>query len=106
MVSLETFRQKALSFPGAIELPHFELISFRINKKIFATYWQKDNRAMVKLPLVDQSVFCSFNKAIFFPVPGFWGTKGATFVDLSSVRKDMFSDALKIAYEHAAGKKS
>jgi len=73
MVSIETFRQLALSFPDATELPHFDLISFRVKKKIFATWHQKDNRAMLKLPLVDQSVFCSYDNTVFFPVPGYWG---------------------------------
>lgn len=105
MVSIETFRQLALSFPGAIELPHFELTSFRVKKKIFATWHQKDNRAMLKLPLVDQSVFCSYDNTIFFPVPGSWGTNGATFVDLKKVKKNIFKDVLKIAYENAVKKK-
>jgi hypothetical protein len=42
---------------------------------------------------------------VFYPVPGSWGQKGATFVDLKRVRKDMFKDALKLAYEGVALKK-
>ena len=53
---------------------------------------------MLKLSLIDQSVFCSFDDAVFFPVPGGWGKQGATFVDLKKVRKDMFKDALSTAY--------
>ena len=105
MVSIETFRQLALSFPDAMELPHFELTSFRAKKKIFATWHQKDDRAMLKLPLVDQSVFCSYDKTVFFPVPGYWGSNGATFVDLKKVKKGIFKDALRIAYENAGKKK-
>jgi len=45
MVSIETFRQLALSFPDAEELPHLEKASFRIRKKIFATLDVKNNRA-------------------------------------------------------------
>jgi hypothetical protein len=45
---------------------------------------------MVKLSLVDQSVFCSYDRNVFFPVPGGWGARGATFVELAKVRKDMF----------------
>jgi len=102
MVDIETFRKLALSFPGAEELPHFELVSFRFKKKIFATFWQKENRAMLKLSLVNQSVFCSYNNKVFFPVPGGWGKQGATFVDLKKVRKDMFLDALRTAYHNVA----
>jgi hypothetical protein len=81
MVSLDNFRKLALSFPDAEEQPHFHLASFRVKKKIFATLWEKENRAMLKLSLVDQSVFCTYHD-VFSPVPGGWGTKGATFVDL------------------------
>src|SRR5258706_2957190 len=98
MIDITRFRKFALSFPGTVELPHFHLTSFRVNKKIFATYWPKENRAMLKLSLVGQSVFCSYNNIVFFPVPGSWGKKGATFVDLKKVRKDMFKDALTTAY--------
>lgn len=99
MVTPDNFRQLALSFPGAEELPHFHLASFRVKKKIFATLWEKENRAMVKLPLVEQSVFCAYDEKVFFPVPGAWGKKGATFVDLKKVKKAMLKDALSVAYD-------
>jgi hypothetical protein len=104
MVSIDSFRKLALSFPGTDEQPHFHLQSFRVKKKIFATLWQKENRAMLKLSLVDQSVFCSYNDAVFYPVPGGWGKQGATFVDLAKVRKDMFKDALTTAYNGIVSK--
>jgi hypothetical protein len=105
MVDITSFRELALSFAGTIEMPHFELTSFRVKKKIFATYWPKENRAMLKLSLIDQSVFCSYDNTIFYPVPGGWGKRGATFVELSKVRKDMFKDALVTAYNGAFKKK-
>jgi hypothetical protein len=105
MVDITYFRQLALSFPDTAELPHFHLSSFRLKKKIFATYWPKENRAMLKLSLIDQSVFCSYDNTVFFPVPGGWGEKGATFVDLKKVRKSMFKDALTTAYNDIARKK-
>ncbi len=79
--------------------------SFRVRNKIFATLRVKDNRAMVRLSPVDQSVFCSYGNDVFFPVPGGWGTKGATFVDLKKVRKSMFKDALTIAHAGVTAKK-
>jgi len=105
MVNIENFRKIALSFPDTEELPHFDLTSFRVKKKIFATFHEKHNRAMVKLSLADQSVFCAYDKNIFFPVPGGWGKGGATFVDMNKVRKDMFKDALAAAYESVSAKK-
>lgn len=104
MVSIEEFRKWALSMLGAEEQPHFENPSFRANKRIFATYHIKDNKAMLKLSLVDQSVFCAYDAAVFYPVPGTWGKQGATFVTLDKVRKGMFKDALGLAYMNASQK--
>jgi len=98
MVDTATFKQLALSFPGAIELPHFDKASFRANKKIFATLDVKNNRACVMLTPIDQSVFCAFDKTIIYPVPNKWGKNGATYVELKTVRKSMLKDALTQAY--------
>ncbi len=106
MVAIAEFRKWALAYPDVEELPHFNIPSFRYKKKVFATYREKDNRAMLKLSLIDQDVFCSYNKEIFFPVDGFWGKQGATFVALKKVRKDMFKDALALAYNGVAQKTS
>jgi hypothetical protein len=98
MVSIETVRQLALSFPETDEYPHFHLTAFRVKKKIFCTIHAKDNKVMVKLSPPDQSVFCAFDKTVIYPVPGGWGLKGATFIELSKVKKPMFKDALTTAY--------
>jgi len=105
MIDIATARKLALSFEGAIELPHFELTSFRINKKIFATLDIKKKRVCLLLSLIDQSVFCEFDKSIIYPVPNKWGKKGATYVELQKVRKDIFRDALSTAYCRVAPKK-
>ena len=105
MVTIEAFRTLALSFPDVEEQPHFNIPSFRIKKKIFATLWEKENKAMLKLSLISQDVFCSYDNSIFYPVPGGWGKQGATFVSLAKVRKDMFKDALTVAYQEAIVKK-
>jgi len=105
MVDLETAKQIALSFAESEEKDHFGMPSFRVKNKIFATLWVNHNRMMVKLSPVDQSVFNSFDPAIFYPVPNKWGLKGATFVELDKVRKDMLEDALNIAWEAVIAKK-
>jgi hypothetical protein len=81
MVAIETFKTLALSFPEVVELPHFDLTSFRIKKKIFATLSFEKQRVMLKLSLVDQSVFCSFDKEIIYPVPGAWAKPGALILN-------------------------
>ena len=98
MVSIATVRELALSFPETDEHPHFDRKAFRVKKKIFATLDEKEKRVMVKLSLEDQSVFCSFDKSVIYPVPGSWGLKGATYIDLGKVKKPMFNDALTVAY--------
>ncbi len=106
MVGIETFRQLALSFPDTIELPHFEKASFRVNKKIFATLDVKNNRACVLLTEIDQSVFSAFDKAVIYPVPNKWGKRGATYVELKTVRKKILKDELKQAFNRIPKKKS
>ncbi len=98
MVDIETVRHLALSFPETEELPHFHLTSFRVRKKIFATVDEKIKRVMVKLNVTEQSVFCSFDKTVIYPVPGGWGQKGATYIELTKVKKNMLKDALMVAW--------
>ena len=102
MVDIETFRQLALSFPETTEQPHFEKTSFRTKKRIFATLSIENNIACIKLSPVDQSVFCSIDKTIIYPVPNKWGEQGATFIDLKKVRKSILKDALTIAYKEVS----
>lgn len=102
MVSIKDARTMALSLPEAEEKSHFYIPDFRIKNKIFATIHEDKNCMMVKLSLVDQSVFCAFGKEIIFPVPGGWGRQGATFVNLKKVRKTMLKDALATAWKTAA----
>ena len=104
MVTIDTFKQLALSFPETIELPHFNLISFRVKKKIFATLSIEKQRVMLKLSLTDQSVFCSFDTSVAYPVPGAWGKKGCTYFELNKVKREMLKDALTQAYSSVAPK--
>jgi len=61
--------------------------------------WKQQRRIMVLLSLNDQSVFNAFDPTVFYPVPNKWGQKGATFIELDKVRKDMLEDALMLAWE-------
>lgn len=104
MISIDDFRALALSFPEANEQPHFEKTSFRIGKKIFATYDAKKNQACIKLSEIDQNVFSLFDKTVIFPVPNKWGKQGWTLIDLNKVPAQLFTDALTTAY-HGLTKK-
>jgi len=104
MVTLETLRTIALSLPEVTEEPHFEKISFRVKKKIFATYDDQLKTACVKLTEVDQSVFATA-KAIIYPVANKWGKQGWTIIEMKKVHKDLFKDAVVTAYCAVAPKK-
>ena len=67
---------------------HFEKISFRVKKKIFATLSAQLSIACVKLSLVDQSVFCSIDQSIIYPVPNKWGLQGWTNINLAKIKKN------------------
>ena len=102
MISIDQARKAALSLPETEEKPHFDLTSFRIKNKIFATIHADKKYVMVKLSAIDQSVFCAFDKEVIFPVPGGWGKHGATFIDLKKVKKSMLLDALSTAWKTTA----
>lgn len=105
MIRYSTLRKLALSFPDVTEEPHFEKTSFRVNKKIFASFDAANHRACIKLSEIDQNVFSAYDATIIFPVPNKWGKQGWTFVDLNRVPKTMLADALKTAYTQVAPSK-
>lgn len=98
MVSINQFREIALSLPEVVELPHFEKTSFRVNKKIFATLAEKDYKACLGLSEIDQDVFSTLGRQAIYPVPNKWGKHGWTFVDLNEVGEGILKDALITAY--------
>jgi hypothetical protein len=105
MVTVAAARQLALSLPETEEKSHFDTPDFRVKNKIFATIKADKQLMMVKLSAVDQSVFCSFDTTIIYPVPGGWGRQGATYIELKKVKKAMLLDALTTAWKNVAPKK-
>lgn len=105
MVTIEFLKQIALALPETTEDPHFEKTSFRVKKKIFATYDHSKNRTCIKLSEIDQDVFSSSDRTIVYPVDNKWGKQGWTFIEMNSVNKDLFIDALTSAYCEVAPKK-
>jgi predicted DNA-binding protein (MmcQ/YjbR family) len=105
MVTIDIFRKLALSFPETTEEPHFEKTSFRVKKKIFATYDDVNKRAFIKLSEIDPNVFSSTDKTVIFPVGNKWGKQGWTLIEMKKIHKDLFIDALTTAYCEVAPKK-
>jgi hypothetical protein len=104
MVSVDTFRNLALGLPDTDEHAHFHRKAFRVKKRIFATLHIEENRAMLVLSPVDQSVYCELDPDNIFPVPGGWGKQGCTLFDLKKTRTAIFKEALNIAYQTAVAK--
>jgi hypothetical protein len=105
MLSINAIRKIALSFPETTENPHFDKTSFRVKRKIFATYDDKKKIVCIKLSEIDQDVFCSADKTIIFPVDNKWGRQGWTLIEMNKVKKELFVDALTTAYCEVAPKK-
>ena len=105
MIKIDVFRKLALSFPETTENAHFEKISFRVKKKIFATYDDLNKRACIKLSEIQQNVFSSVDQSIIYPVNNKWGKQGWTNIELSKISKALFIDALTTAYCEVAPKK-
>jgi predicted DNA-binding protein (MmcQ/YjbR family) len=101
MVNTKTFRQLSLSFPNAVEQPHFNLTSFRINGKIFASLEINKSKACLKFSLDDQRILSSIDKAIY-PVKNYCGKSSWTYIDIKNIREELMLDALASAYNEVS----
>ena len=104
-MTIESFKQLALSFPATTEQPHFEKLSYRLNNKIFATLDVVHGRACIKLDEVTQSVFCSAAPAGIYPVNNKWGKQGWTIIELSAIKKPLVREMLQHGYDSIPMKK-
>jgi len=105
MITPAIIRQIALSFANSTEEPHFEKTSFRFKKKIFATLDERSNKVVVKLTPMQQSVYCTINSLMIYPVPNKWGNQGWTMISLELIEEDLFTEVVKVAYENVANSK-
>jgi len=105
MVNSDTFHALALSFPETEKVPHFENTAFKVGKKIFVTWSEKENRVCLKLSPVEQTAFCAWDETVIYPVPNKWGRKGWTFIMLDQVPRETLQDALKTAWRGVAPKR-
>lgn len=105
MIKPAALRAAALALPRAIEKPHFDWTSFRIDApkgKIFCTLPPHNEFANVFLTPDEQQMLCSAEPSIFFPVPNKWGEKGATSIRLKACDGATLRSALAISWRHAA----
>ena len=99
-MTIEKFTELALSFPGALEAPHFDRAAFKVDKKrIFATLHKASKTANLKLPEIEQSVFCEIDQTSIYPVPNKWGLQGWTTFEIDNLSEEIVLEALGIAYK-------
>ena len=95
------FRRLALSLPDAIEAAHMGHPDFRVGGRIFATLaYPRTAFAALMLTPEQQELFVRTEPKTFRPVPGGWGKKGATQIELRTAKKAAVREALKVAWSN------
>ena len=105
MLTREDIRRVALSMPEASEAPHFESASFRVNTKIFCTMSHSAPRIMLKFDLEDQHNLVEDSPGVIWPVPGYWGQKGATYLDFAELDEARLTSLMRLAWANVAPKR-
>ena len=103
-MTIDDFRNIALSLSDALESAHMGHPDFRVRGKIFATIWPDEGWGMVKLTLEQQAIFMQDEPEGFVPVKGGWGRKGTTNVLLGSANTATVRTALVTAWRNIAPK--
>jgi len=105
MIVQADIRRIALAQPEAVERDHHGFPSFRVAGKIFCTLREDRPRMMVKLDPEDQHNLAQAHPGVIEPVPGYWGRKGSTFVDLSGADEALATMLIAMAWAGAAPKR-
>lgn len=105
MIKPEKLRAAALKLPRALERPHFDWASFRVDAprgKIFCTLPPHHEFSNVFLTPDEQKMMCEAEPDIFFQVPNKWGLNGATSIRLAKCDLATLRSALVMSWRHAA----
>ena len=70
--------------------------------RIFATLWTDEERVVVRLTPEAQAALIEAESDAAEPVPGAWGNRGWTSLDLFAVEEEVLRAALLTAWETAA----
>ena len=100
----DEYRQLALSLPEAAESSHLRHPDFRVRGKIFATLSPNQSRGVVLLTREQQEILTTSEPKIFAPVPGVWGQRGSTIIDLECADETTVRSALVMAWRNKAPK--
>jgi hypothetical protein len=102
MIAPHDIRRLALALPEAREQDHHGQPSFRVRGRIFCTLRPDGSRLMVKLGVEDQHNFVLGHPGVVDAVPGYWGGKGSTFVDLATAEDQLVETLLHLAWSNVA----
>ncbi len=101
---LEFVRRVALDLPETTEQDHHGRPSFRVRGKIFATLHVPHERAMLKLPRAEQLALAEARPDVYAPVPGTWGERGSTLVELPGAEAAELAELIEEAWRGVAPK--
>ncbi len=98
----EDVRALALMLPETVEGAHQGHPDYRVGGRIYATLWTDEERVVVKLTPELQAELINTEPDAFEPVPGSWGSRGWTSLDLYSAEEDTLRSALLAAWRTVA----
>ena len=105
MLTEADVRRIALSMPEAVEAPHFEATSFRVNKKIFCTLGEAAERIVLKFDPEDQGNLIADAPDTVTAVPGAWGRKGWTHAAFAKLSEARLQTLMRLAWATVAPKR-
>ena len=88
--------------PEVVEGAHQGHPDFRVGGRVFATLWTDEERVVVKLTPQTQTAAVEAEPDAFAPVPGAWGTRGWTSLDLYAAEEESLRSALLNAWKATA----
>lgn len=97
----EDVRALALLLPETIEGAHQDP-DFRVGGRIFATLWTDEARVVVRLTPEAQARVLEDEPDAYEPVPGTWGVRGWTSLDLDAAGEEMLRASLLTAWRIVA----
>ena len=98
----DEFRALALLLPEATAGAHNGQPDFRVGGRVFATLWREEERAVLKLTREEQEAMVEAEPDLFSPIPGAWGRRGWTNLDLAGADEEIVRGALLAAWRNVA----
>jgi hypothetical protein len=100
-LTLERVRELALTLPGTTEQPHFDMISFRVRGKIFATVPPDEQHLHVFIDEAESRACVAENPAAFEQL--LWGSKTrGVRVNLAAASQDRVGELLEESWRRKA----